>query len=823
MRQLVNFRLLLSVSFWIPVMAYAQSRVISGSVVESETKEAASFCHISLLHTSLGTVSDINGRFQIEIPSGIDEPYLLISYVGYKHDTLRVTPERNDYSITLVAEEKTLDEVVITGLSKATIIRENPVAISLISSKLIERTIESNIIDVLSQNVPGLNSVKTGPNISKPFIRGLGYNRVLTLYDGVRQEGQQWGDEHGIEVDAYNIEKAEVIKGPASLMFGSDALAGVVSLFPYAPEERDGIIRGRFVSEYQSNNGLIGNGIRMSSGGTRWQWTLSGSYRKAKNYSNAVDGRVYNTGYDEKNLAASVGYKSKKGFTNVSLTLYDNLQGIPDGSRDSLSRKFTKQIAEGSFDDVQNRPIVSDTELNSYDISPLHQHIQHYRAYVTNQYQIGKGDMSVLLGFQQNVRREYNHPTVPSQPGLFVRLNTINYGFRYNAPEFSNLEVSFGVNGMYQDNKNKDATDFPIPDFNLLDVGSYGFIKWSKDQWTVSGGVRYDVRNVTSNDFYVRTNPQNGFGQQALLPDTTNSKLQFAALRQSFNGVSLSIGTTYQLSQKLSLKVNVARGYRAPSIPEIASNGLDPGAHIVYIGNRNFVPEFSFQQDISINGAFRNFNASVSLFHNSVQDYIYLSQVVDEHGNPIEILQGNKTFQYQQGSAQLYGMETSLEIRPSSLKGLTINSNLAFVIGSNTKKEFENKGTDGQYLPFIPPLKIITSVSQEIRLESKLFPMINAKADIDYSATQDRFLALYNTETKTPGFTLFNAALGTDVQLSKKTLAQIQFQVNNVFDFAYQSNLSRLKYFEYFNQSPNGHLGIYSMGRNFSVKVIIPF
>lgn len=81
------------------------------------------------------------------------------------------------------------------------------------------------------KNVPGLNAVKTGSNISKPFIRGLGYNRVLTLYDGIRQEGQQWGDEHGIEVDAYNMDHAEVIKGPASLMYGSDALAGVVSFF----------------------------------------------------------------------------------------------------------------------------------------------------------------------------------------------------------------------------------------------------------------------------------------------------------------------------------------------------------------------------------------------------------------------------------------------------------------------------------------------------------------------------------------------------------------------------------------------------------------
>lgn len=121
---------------------------------------------------------------------------------------------------------------MVTGISRATLLKENPVAISIVSGKTIDKTIESNVIDVLVKNVPGLNAVKTGPNISKPFILGLGYNRVLTLYDGMRQEGQQRGDEHDIEVDAYYIEKAKVIKGPASLMFGSDAVAGVVSMFP---------------------------------------------------------------------------------------------------------------------------------------------------------------------------------------------------------------------------------------------------------------------------------------------------------------------------------------------------------------------------------------------------------------------------------------------------------------------------------------------------------------------------------------------------------------------------------------------------------------
>src|SRR5205085_6438784 len=111
--------------------------------------------------------------------------------IGYKADTVAITPGNDVYTATLLPIVNALNEVVVTGVTRGTLLRQNPVAILAISHKSIETTASSNIIDVLVKNAPGLNAVKTGPNISKPFIRGLGYNRVLTLYDGVRQEGQQ--------------------------------------------------------------------------------------------------------------------------------------------------------------------------------------------------------------------------------------------------------------------------------------------------------------------------------------------------------------------------------------------------------------------------------------------------------------------------------------------------------------------------------------------------------------------------------------------------------------------------------------------------------
>ena len=152
---------------------------------------------------------------------------------------------------------------MVTGLSKATQIKRSPVPIVAVSHDYIATNLSTNIIDAIAK-VPGVSALTTGPNVSKPFIRGLGYNRILTLYDGVRQEGQQWGDEHGIEVDQYGVERIEVIKGPASLTYGSDALAGVVNLIPYQPAP-EGKMIGDILAEYQTNNGLFGGSAMLGA------------------------------------------------------------------------------------------------------------------------------------------------------------------------------------------------------------------------------------------------------------------------------------------------------------------------------------------------------------------------------------------------------------------------------------------------------------------------------------------------------------------------------------------------------------------------------
>lgn len=814
--------LFLMIPIFFSTAVLAQNGTLQGKI--SGISEALAYCTIKIIKPARLVTANSKGEYKIE-RIAIGEYKLSFSCIGYKtqyRDILIHSGIITTLNVVLRNEDSKLNEVVVTGVSRATLARENAIPVVSVSQQKIDRTIESNIIDVLVKNVPGLNAVKTGPNIAKPFIRGLGYNRVLTLYDGVRQEGQQWGDEHGIEVDPYSIERAEVVKGPSSLIYGSDALAGVVGLIPATAAEHDGVFHGKYFSEYQSNNGLIGNGLRLGYSNAHWSYTLRGSYRIAKNYSNPVDGRVYNSGFRETNASATVKYTNDKGSSAINATLYDNLQGIPDGSRDSITRRFTKQILEGDMDNVKNRQIVTNDDLNSYRLSPLHQHIQHYRLYTKHKYQLAQGDLEGIVGFQQSARREYNHPTAPHQAGLYVKLNTINYGVNYNLLVINNTEFSFGVNGMYQTNRSENGTDFPIPDYNLFDAGAYGFAKYKYNSLTVSAGLRYDQRNLSGPDFYTGTNTITGFDKH-LTKNIQGSYLQFPSFKKTYKGLSVSFGTTYMLNGNVSFKANIARGYRAPNITEFASNGLDPGAHITYLGNRNFNPEFSLQEDLGADYTSGSFTASVSIFNNNIKDYIYLSQLTDASGNALTDAQGNKTYQYQQGRAQLYGIEGFLNIHPAAWNGFSIDNSVSLTYGFNRNKIYIDTGINGQYLPLIPPVRLLSSLNKEIKLSSAIVKSINIKASADINAAQNRFLALNNTETATSGYTLFDIGTGASIRYSKKSFLQLQFQVNNFFDLAYQSNLNRLKYFEYYASSPNSKLGIFNPGRNYCVKLIVPF
>jgi len=801
---------------------HAQPYVVKGTVVAKGNP--VENVTIKFVGSGLSVKTNKFGNFKIENKNSTTSE-LLFSNINYITKRIKVEFISDTLSINveLVESESNLQDIVITGVNRATALRKSPVPIAILSKKVMDQNVNTNLIEAIVKGVPGVTAVTTGPNVSKPFIRGLGYNRVLTLYDGLRQEGQQWGDEHGIEVDEYGVVRAEVVKGPASLTYGSDALAGVINMIPYTPNFEDGKLKGDFTTNFQSNNGMLASSLGLAYIKNDWKYTFRASGKAAHNYQNKIDGFVYGTAFKEYNLSASARVDKGWGYSKTALTYYDNLMEIPDGSRDSLTRKFTRQILD-SGDDIKQRPIVADADLKQYSINPLHQHIQHYRFYNSSQLKFDNSDLNFLFGGQQSVRREYNHPTAPNQPGLYVVLNTLNYDLKYNLPDLLGVQSTFGVNGMYQSNRSKNATDFPIPDYDLFDIGAFYFAKKTFGKLDISGGLRLDRRTISWDNFYVGTDTQTGFGRKSTSTDPY-AELQFPSFSKDYYGLSGSLGLTYNFSEKLLFKANIARGYRAPNITEIGSNGLDPGAHIVYLGNRTFKPEFNLQQDIGIIAYLQDADISLEVFNNNIQNYIYQSRLTDENGNPVVVVPGNLTYQYQQSKARLYGAELAINLHPSAIKWLTFNNSLAYVVGLNKNQSMlELHGKAAKYLPFIPPVQIRSEIKATAPNSIGFLEKPYFKVDAVVFANQNKFYALDDTETFTKGYTLFNAGIGSSLKAkSGAHILDIFIQVDNIFNIAYQSHLNRLKYFEYYKSSTNGRSGIYNMGRNFSFKVIVPF
>src|SRR5579862_164225 len=461
-----------------PAVRAGNGGSLSGRIISNNKSQAVAGASVFIADLKLGAIADSNGMYSFKkLSSG---SYLIeVQSIGYKTLTKNVLIHGNSTADFELADEYVEESpVVVTGLSKATQIKRSPVPVISIAHDYIATNLSTNIIDAIAK-VPGVSAVTTGPNVSKPFIRGLGYNRVLTLFDGVRQEGQQWGDEHGIEVDQYSIDHVEVVKGPASLTYGSDALAGVVNLIPTQPAP-EGKMIGDVITEYQTNNRMIGGTAML--GATINGFELMGrfSHRQAIDYENKVDGRVYNTAFNESDANISLGLHRSWGYSHLNLSLFDDLQEIPDGSRDSLGRS-TYQNTEA---DTTPRPLVPTSDLTSYKMSVLHQHIQHYRAYWSNNFAIGGSHLLINFGFQRSIRREFSHPEVPFQDlaGLYLQLTTLSYDIKYYFPEFKGWNLAAGINVMYQQNDVTKGTDFVIPSYHQFDFGPFAMLKKTIDK-----------------------------------------------------------------------------------------------------------------------------------------------------------------------------------------------------------------------------------------------------------------------------------------------------------------------------------------------------
>ena len=817
-----------------------KAQTLSGTVTDSATHKPIEGASVYITQLKRGSVTDAKGRYHINgLPKGSYD--VTLGIVGYGQVTKQVTINGDagvDFAPAVTPE--TLSDVVITSLGVKTSLRRAPVPVTVVSHDALVQQAATNVIDALSSQ-PGISQVTTGPGVSKPEVNGLGYNRVLTLFDGERQEDFQWGDEHGILIDPYAVYNAEIIRGPASLQYGANAVAGVVS-FKSEPLPEEKSVQGSYQTEFQTNTGLIGNSLDLAGNTGGLKWDARGSMEYAHCYWDPKDGYVWGTASRQENARIVLELDRSWGYSRLSLSHLHRQVEIPDGNRDSASGRFefdvpqNAQYVNGEY--VPGSGKIYPTLSNFLSYTPNisgYQTLYHDAVWWQNNINVGgRGTIGADIGYTQSIRHEIDTGTVGGENMI---VHDIPYNFRYQLNNGSaGLKLTMGINGVYEFENNYPEPpspyigDFEIPNYTIFDIGGYGILEKNFKQLTLSGGLRYDYRTIKGDAMYLANYDQTN--QQVVPAGTPGAYQQFPAFDNSYTGFSGSLGASYQLPDKFYLKINLARSFRAPAINELTSNELDP-SNIFKQGDPNLKPEVGYEVDLAFGKYGKDFDFEIDPFFNYINHFIFATHLAAANGgDSIEL--GAPVFKYGAATAYMTGVSGWLHIHPDGAKWFEWDNGFTYIYSF-----LPNQTDSTRHVPFTPAPRLTSEFTFKVpETPTSIFHSSYIRFGVAYYWAQNNiYSALYN-ELPSLAYGLFDASIGTSFVNPKtqRTICTFMISGTNLANIAYVDHLSRPQYFWAYNgyQDPtnfgaaasvvtNRNQGIFNMGRNIGFKAIFPF
>ena len=697
----------------LPLNGMAQSDcsiTISGNVLDAESKEALPSANVFVTELNKGTVADSNGKFSIH--SLCAGSYTLVcSFVGYKSVSIRITVTKNtSKDFSLVNESTQLNEVVVQEKLANTESVQNFV---VLNEKQLAESAGKTLGESLKE-IPGVNSIQSGPGIFKPVIHGVHSQRVLILNHGIRQEGQQWGAEHAPEIDPFIASNVVVIKDASAIKYGTDALGGVVVVNPPDLPEKNGM-SGSVNAIAQSNgrsgtiSGMLEGGIANHNG---WGWRVQGTAKRAGDFKTPTY-HLTNTGIKELDFSAATGYHAKTYGVEIFFSHFQTQLGILKGT------------SIGNLDDLiaaMEREPPQYTSGFSYKISEPRQEVSHNLIKLNGHLQTKKGEWRLQYGFQNNNRKEFDiriGAALSKIPAIDLQLNTHTLETEYEITNSKNTTLCFGASGMYQDNNNVPGTQrIPfIPNFTNLSGGAFVISKLHIQKWTVDFGARYDYRSysVIGYDF------KNTLYKDNLI----------------FKNPSATAGATLQLDKKQSLSINLSSAWRPPHVAELYSLGTHQSAAAIEYGlllndSTNEVMSikdvpFKIEQALKWVNTYHyqveRFQFEATAYVNYIFNYIYL--------RPTGITQNIRGtypyFRYTQTDASFLGLDFS--------GSWQVSSRIKFSPKMSLLRATDERNHD--YLVFIPSNRLEAALRFEepIRYDLKNF-FIETK--IKYTAQQHR-------------------------------------------------------------------------------------
>lgn len=767
---------------------------VNGVVLDEENAPLVG-ATVLMLPDSTYTATDVNGKFSFDnLEDNIYE--LIVTYIGYydlSQTVVVLYGASQQLTIQMEPDEHVIETIVVTEEHAK---QEETLHTDHVDEDFLQKNLDGNFAQTI-EKIAGISAINVGVGIAKPVIRGLSSNRIIVNHQGIKQESQQWGSDHGLEIDQFDVERVEIIKGPGSLQYGSDGLGGVINIMPDKILPKNSFA-GSVIGLYKSNNAHWGTSAKL--GFNVKNWFLSARYTRQDfaDYSvpaniftyNGFDlpilnNRLKNTSGDESNISINAGVSKKWGIIRLHFSHYSLDAGLFSGAV-GVPRSYALT------DDGNYR-----------DIDVPQQQVDHYRFSLNQTYYFGRNHLNINFGLQRNLRREFSQPEFHSIPlsqledpndklALELLLETISFASHYEHHFGNNWKNIVGFNTQWQRNK-RGGFEYLLPDFKTFRGGLYSIIeKEINEQLIINGGLRLDL-GQNNTDFY----KQYVWNSNEVITDSLIS----VATDDLFFNWSASFGTSWTIADgKWNFQANLGKSFRVPYPAETVSNGIHHGTFRHEVGSPDLKSEHGYQLDLGVNLTTEKFESSLSTYFNYFQNYIYLGPTFPARFS--QLPEAGQIFEYRQDNAIYAGFELTWDWTILNKPKLALHQAIDFVQSFNPETKLA--------LPFTPQPSIKTDF-HITPYESDLIQELYVELSHQYHFAASGRLRIDRSERATPGYQLFGIGIGSKFVVKNQEIG-IKFQAQNLLNEQYLAHLSRYRI-----------INVPEQGRNFVLSVKLGF
>ncbi|MET1056588.1 MAG: TonB-dependent receptor [Pedobacter sp.] len=703
--------------------------------------------------------------------------------------------------ITLPNLQHQLEEVKIKDRHVALRRQEESLNVEVVNADFIQRNLGGSLMKTL-ERLPGIKTIGIGSGQSKPLIRGLGFNRVVVVDKGVKHEGQQWGADHGLEIDQFAAGEIEIIKGAASFVYGSDAIGGAIDIKP-AAIPKPHTIGGSVDIIGKTNNNLYGSSVNLYGRNQHWFAGARATYQDYGDYRVPTD-QVYVYDY-----AVNLHKNQLRNTAGKETGIHLNTGFVNNRFRSIfyLSNTYSKSGFFANAHGLEPRRVDEVLhDASSRDILMPSQRVNHLKVINHTEYQLAGNHLEMELGYQHNFRQEFsqyvNHgympPVYPAELQIPASLErefdkqVYSINLRDNI-SLGRHEVKLGAN-LEQQNNAIYGWSFLVPAFKQTAAGAFVYDKFKlSESVLLHGALRYDYGQINMFAY------QDWFNSTLTTDGVTMAKKLTRAedLNRVFNSLVWSAGLNYNPEGSFSLKANVGKSFRMPIAKELAANGVNYHYFSYERGNPALAPEQSYQADVSLAWAAPRWSVQLSPFYNYFPNYIYLNPTA---AHDYFYGAGNQVFEYAQSRVERYGGELQFKYQ-------VLNNLSAEVLAEYLYAKQLSGDKKGYTLPFSPPASALFNLTWSPELKGRLE---DSYFSIDYriTAAQDNIVP---PEKKTPGYRVVNLQAGSKIRIHNQPV-MISLQAQNLFNTRYLNHTSFYRLIE-----------LPEAGRNIILSLKVPF